>query len=236
MADAFFPFLRPNLPERAEIVKIRFKEMDIQKNYASVISSDALLTEVYYSPRCVKEMSYLNNCLMHVPLEKILLVHNRFFLHASFIRSSIGGLLFSAQSGVGKSTQADLWKQYDGATIINGDRAIIQKEESSWRAHGSPFAGSSGYCINDSEKVRAIILLEQALENQVIVPRMSEKFRRLMLQVSMYNLDASEIDKLCSLVMEMIAAVPVYILRCTPDVKAVEVLKEFLEKEEKRDE
>ena len=49
-------------------------------------------------------------------------------------------ILFSAPSGTGKSTQADLWQKYvRGVEIINGDRAIIGIEDNGVKAYGLPF-------------------------------------------------------------------------------------------------
>ncbi len=230
--ELFFPFIYNELLEQVSEVTVVFREQKTKESYIAEVSSDSSLVEITYDPTYADRLINFGNCLWCVPMEKILLAHNRFIFHSSFIRTSFGGLLFSASSGVGKSTQADLWHKYEGAAIINGDRAIIQKEEDGWRAHGSPFAGSSGYYVNESEKVRAIVLLEQAAVNEVIRPRPAECFRKLLLQTSLYHLDADEVDRLCNLLMELIADVPVYILRCTPDVRAVEALKEALEKGE----
>ena len=65
------------------------------------------------------------------------------------------------------------------STIINGDRAIIAKENTCWRAYGSPYAGSSKYYINRDEPVRAIVLLEQAHENRIDSVSQGEAFRKL---------------------------------------------------------
>ena len=75
--------------------------------------------------------------------EQLLLEHRAFQLHASVIDWQGQGILFSAPSGTGKSTQADLWQTHAGATILNGDRAVIRWLDSQYRVYGSPYAGSS---------------------------------------------------------------------------------------------
>ncbi len=172
----------------------------------------------------------LRGCLMYIPMEEILLMHSRFFLHASLVAAPYGGLLFTGDSGIGKSTQAELWRAHMGSTVINGDRAIIGKVQGTWRAYGSPYAGSSGYYVRQDVPIRAVILLEQAGVNQIHPVSPGEAFRRLLLQISADHTRADSVNRLCDLVAELIADVPVYCLRCTPDIRAVEALRSELER------
>ncbi len=185
-----------------------------------------------YHPRIEGHFAALRGCLIHTPVEQILLLHHRFFLHASLVTSPFGGLLFTGDSGVGKSTQAELWREHRGSEIINGDRAIVAIEENGWCAFGSPYAGSSGYFVRGDAPIRAIILLEQAQENRVTVVSTSEAFKKLFLQVSLNHSQPEQVNRLCDLLMELISAVPIYRLRCTPDVRAVQVLEAALRKGE----
>ncbi len=187
---------------------------------------------VRYSPKLSYRFAAFRGCLIYVPMEQILLAHNRFFLHACFVASPFGGLLFTGDSGAGKSTQGELWRKYTDSAVINGDRAIVAKEATGWRAYGSPYAGSSGYYVRRDEPVRAVVLLEQAAENRVDPVSPAEAFRRLFLQVSLDHSAPEQVNRLCDLLTELIAAVPVYRLRCTPDERAVEVLKQVLREEE----
>ena len=45
-------------------------------------------------------------------------------------------IAFSGPSGVGKSTQAEIWKQCFQADILNGDRALLRKADQGWKAYG----------------------------------------------------------------------------------------------------
>ncbi|WP_439183716.1 hypothetical protein [Carboxylicivirga taeanensis] len=60
-----------------------------------------------------------------------------FIIHASTIAYKNKGYLFSAVSGTGKSTMAELWRQ-KGATIINDDRLIILPDGDKFRAWNTP--------------------------------------------------------------------------------------------------
>lgn len=102
------------------------------------------------------------NCFSHIALEALLLQRDAMILHASFVSTRYGGLLFSGVSGIGKSTQADLWQRYEGAELLNGDRTVLRRMDGVWTAFGSPYAGSSNCFVNESRPVRAIVLLSQA--------------------------------------------------------------------------
>ena len=68
-------------------------------------------------------MNHSHNLCDLLGLETLLLKYDGLLLHSSFIRWRGEGILFSAPSGTGKSTQADLWVKYEDAEILNGDRA-----------------------------------------------------------------------------------------------------------------
>ncbi|MCD7805151.1 MAG: hypothetical protein LUH03_08405 [Oscillospiraceae bacterium] len=225
----YTPFLCPG--ENPDVC-ITFRPDDNADECETAVSYDGAEVQVRYHPCIEGHFAALRGCLIHTPVEQILLLHNRFFLHASFIASSFGGLLFTGNSGVGKSTQAELWREHRSSEIINGDRAIVAKEENGWRAYGSPYAGSSGYFVRADAPIRAIILLEQAQENRVTAVSTSEAFKKLFLQVSLNHSQPEQINRLCDLLMALISAVPIYRLRCTPDVRAVQVLEVALRKGE----
>ena len=74
---------------------------------------------------------------------------NDLCMHA-LIETAYGGILFSGVSGAGKTTQAELWMQWEQARQINGDRPIlVSKVIREWLGCGSPYAGSSECYINE---------------------------------------------------------------------------------------
>ena len=109
-----------------------------------------------------------NNSFFHTGWEQFLIQKNRLILHASLLNTQFGGLIFSGPSGIGKSTQAELWKEYEGAEQINGDRPILYKKENVWMGYGSPYAGSSKFYVNKGVPVRAIMLLAQGEDCRIM--------------------------------------------------------------------
>lgn len=177
----------------------------------------------------VWDTQYLLNM---IGLEKILMRQKALILHASFIKWNEKGILFSAPSGTGKSTQADLWQKHLGAEIINGDRAGIRKKDGLWRAYGLPYAGSSKIYRNESASLNAIVVLEQAEENSIRLLGQTDSVTRLLPEFSLHRWDARFMNEAMDLITEIVERVPIYLLKCRPDVQAVELLKETIEKEE----
>ena len=89
------------------------------------------------------------------------------YLHSSLIDHQGRGLMFLGPSGIGKTTQAELWNQYRDALIINGDVVFVQETADSFLGWGTPWHGSSPYCENASVPVYAMIVLKQSSENSI---------------------------------------------------------------------
>ncbi len=155
-------------------------------------------------------------------LEKTLLPFGALMLHCALIEQEGRGIAFSAPSQTGKSTQAALWEKHRGATILNGDRAILRNHGGTIYAYGSPFAGSSDLFINRRVPLRAIIMLEQAKQNTI---RPIDHAEGLGLFVSQSSLPMWE-EQLFEMGMQTLEAiltgVPMYLLSCLPDEGAVE--------------
>ena len=90
---------------------------------------------------------------------------NILYFHSSLISSNGNGLMFLGPSGIGKTTQAELWNQYRDALIINGDVVFVEERESLYYGWGTPWHGSSPYCENTNVPVKALIVLKQGDEN-----------------------------------------------------------------------
>ena len=149
-------------------------------------------------------------------------------LHSSYVLTKQGeALLFSAPSGTGKSTQAELWRSYAGAKVINGDRALV-KAQNGVTANGIFFSGTSGICENVTAPIRAIVLLRQSFANELKKVSGKEAFMRLLPQCSYYPDEEENLRIVTGILAEIISAVPVYDFGCVPDESAVSALSEVL--------
>lgn len=169
----------------------------------------------------------LINCLA---LEKTLSEYGRFVLHSSFIKTIGGAVLFTAPSGTGKSTQAELWKQYKNAEIINGDRAGIWKAGNNWMAGGVPWCGTSGIMKNEILPLKAVVILRQGSENQIAEMPISAKAGRLLEQLTINPWNREMLISAQLFCLRLCQEIPIIQLTCRPDKGAVEMLEKELMK------
>lgn len=165
-----------------------------------------------------------------VDLFDILAARGMLVLHSSYVLRAEGdAILFSGASGIGKSTQAELWREFAAARVINGDRSLVDVD--CGMAHGIFYSGTSGICENHSAPIRAIVLPEQRAENRVFVPANREAFMRLLNQCSYYPWDAESAALMTELVARLVGRVPIYRLDCRKDEGAVRALENELRRE-----
>lgn len=181
---------------------------------------------------CFTQRSYpvmMDNRFMwsSVSLAQLMLGKNAFFLHSSFIEVGGKAVLFSAASGVGKSTQAALWQKHRDAEIINGDKTGILVENGVY-ACGVPFCGTSGICKNRILPLGAIVLLSQAEANSVRRLTGVEALQGVLQNVHLDFLAPDEKRRCIDLIIELLSCVPVFALGCTPDEEAVITLENEL--------
>ena len=149
-------------------------------------------------------------------------------LHASYIVWNGMGILFTAPSETGKSTQADLWHKHRSAQIVNGDRAVVRVVNGTASAWGLPFAGSSAYCHNITAPLAAIVYLSQAKETTIQKASGYQAFRRVWEGINLNRWDPTNVALVSQTAEQLLRQVPVYHLACTPDETAVAALEKML--------
>jgi len=171
--------------------------------------------------------SFNRNCLLlnstDQVLRYIMLYHNVLSIHSSAIAVNDSGIIFSAPSGTGKSTHTALWEKYYDAVILNDDMPFIGADSDRITLHGAPWAGTTGINKNLSVPLKAIVFLEQAPKNE-IVPLMSLQALQYLLRELLKPCDRQLIDNTYTMLNLILASVPCYLLRCTPDKEAADVV------------
>ena len=193
---------------------------------------DPVHVQGWIYPERVRSVTTLNNLFDAGSIEMMISAIGAINLHSSFIRWQGGAILFTAPSGTGKSTQAGLWETYTDAEQINGDRSIIRCADGVWTAFGFPFAGSSGIFRNEAVPIRAIVVLRQAPENTIERLLPSEAFRLLYSECAIQRWDDAGHTRTVDHLLQMCSMIPAYMLRCTPDERAVRLLQQTLSMEE----
>lgn len=158
----------------------------------------------------------------------LLLENSRFVLHASFVLHNGEAILFTGASGIGKSTQAELWNHTRGADIVNGDRTLISFLDGKAVAHGFINCGSSDICKNISAPIKTVVILSQSTENAVWEPDGIEAFKALICQCAYEVTSRRQVEKIVSLIAEFTSNVKILRLDCTNTPSAVECLERYI--------
>lgn len=128
-------------------------------------------------PRDREGLSALRTDIFHAFRHIFLFLAQRrryFALHSASILYRDRAWLFSGPSGTGKSTQAGLWQDAFGVSMLNGDLNLLSfQNENGYETpdkvyvHGIPWCGTSGVCTTRCVELGGIILLRQAPENRL---------------------------------------------------------------------
>ncbi len=145
-------------------------------------------------------------------------------LHASFVEYDGRGIVFTGPSGVGKTTQAQLWQNHLGAQIVNGDKVFIRCAEDSVFAYGLPWKGSSPYCLNRKAPVSAVAVLRQAEENSIRKLNAVEATELFLPHVFLPHWDDKCLNEALDTFEKILKRVPVFVLECRADEDAVRLL------------
>lgn len=203
------------------------RELHIEPNketYAWIFPKNNCV-EVMYLQGYEKKFERSRDILNVINITNVLNLYNGFILHSSFINWKNKGILFSAPSGTGKSTQADLWNKYENAEIINGDKAGIRKIDNKWIAYGLPFAGTSGIYKNKKAEISHIIILKQGKENKLTKLSPREAFIKIYSETTLHTWDEQYQENIINMITDLVQNVRIYQYECLPDKSAVEFLK-----------
>ena len=191
---------------------VRYNE---KGNYVTLSSSS-------YS--AVTAKSVLNS----LGMEHLCVQNSSVIIHASYIITDAGAVLFTAPSGTGKSTQAQLWQELRGARTVNGDRAIIKITENGAEACPLPFSGSSQICENVTAPLAAIVALSQSPQTDIQRLSGRQAFLPVWAQCCFNAWDKNDTELALKIASEATERVSVYHLACTPDISAVEALEKAM--------
>ena len=161
-------------------------------------------------------------------LERRQMEQGGLILHCAYAQYRDAAILFTAPSGTGKSTQANLWEKYRGAATINGDRALLQKLGDTWYARGWPVCGSSGICRSRDLPIRAIAVLAQAPQDRAEILPPIQAFTRLYSEITVNRWNRPAALRAMEQTEDLTANVPVFRLECTMEESAVAALEAAL--------
>lgn len=151
-----------------------------------------------------------------------LIEHGGLLLHSAAISLDGGAYLFSAPSGVGKSTHIKLWQKVFGKErtfVINDDKPAIIERDGAFFACGTPWSGKYDISRNVSVPLRGIAFLERGEKNEVTRIAPAEALVQFMEQ-TLRPVDHEKTAKLLALVDRLFSQVPIFRAKVNMDSDA----------------
>lgn len=153
---------------------------------------------------------------------KVLESYNGFFFHCSAVSLDGKAYLFTAPSGTGKSTHAQLWKAHfgDRLKIINDDKPIIRQSKNGFVAYGTPWNGKERRGENICGKIHGIFIIEQCKTNSVEKVKPASELGTLLSQ-TIRPKNAKLLSNLLAMLESLTMQVPIFRLKCNISDEAV---------------
>lgn len=170
-------------------------------------------------------------CLPPVPFSRLvrpvceagMVMRDGLPLHASLVEKDGYGIIFLGPSGMGKSTQAGLWVEYQNADFIIGDRPGLRFLDGKWYGFGMPWDGKDGIMNQKKVPVKALVNLEQAKENQISKLDRQQAMTVLLNQAMMPMWDDAAMGHAAELMAKASSDLPFYHLKNLPNREATEM-------------
>ena len=145
-------------------------------------------------------------------------------MHGCCIACKGHGIIFTARSGVGKTTHMRLWKQVyaDEVTVINGDKPIIRFFEDGPYAYGTPWAGKEGYQVNDKVKLTDICFIERGEQNSVEKAD-KEQYVNFIMQQVLHPTDPLMAIKSLELLDRLLSGCNLWVIKCNISEQAAQL-------------
>ncbi len=141
-------------------------------------------------------------------------------LHASAVGVGQNAYLFSANSGVGKSTHTNYWTQLiNGAHIINDDKPALRIINEKIYVCGTPFSGKHDISTNKIYKLGGICFLERG-EKNVIDGISPEEALPLILPQTASKHSKERVSKKLELIDKILTGTKLYKMKCTNHIDA----------------
>ncbi|MCD7809254.1 MAG: hypothetical protein LUH02_07915 [Erysipelotrichaceae bacterium] len=215
-----------------DIYKCRLYHYGDEIHYLSRKNNNSVLIQVensYYD-------KYKNEFRpwFQIHLEEFCLENNALILHSASIEYRSNGILFTAPSGTGKTTQTDLWYEYvDGISDINADRTLLQRTDNGWFACGFPLYGTVFRCEQKARSIEAIVIIRQGKKNEVHELSLHEKVSLIYSECTVPNIE-SYVSMAMDLIIDLVQNVKIILYYCNMEKDAVDVLYRYLYHEEIR--
>ena len=153
--------------------------------------------------------------------------------HGSVIKDGERAYVFTARSGVGKTTHSRLWLSEfssDGVSILNGDKPIIRIIDGVPYACGTPWQGKERYGFNAVAPLSAVVFLSRAERNAAREITKGDAVTRFMSQIYLDRENAANLVLTMRLADRILSSTALFEVECNMHPEAARVAREAIKK------
>lgn len=179
-------------------------------------------------PTYVKDIDMQSYILSGIAFMEVALAFHNIPIHGSAISYQNQGMIFSAPSGTGKSTQRALWQKYlnDQIIVINDDKPMIYKDHQ-FMVTSMPFSGKSKMSTHIEIPLKAMIFLKQA-PNPNIQKLDDINAIKYMLENIYRPAHKTHYEWLLTMIHMLLEEVDIYLLSATKEKETFDLLYQTL--------
>lgn len=167
---------------------------------------------------------YLEELAVYRKIAERMPQYDVFLFHGSAVAADGRAYLFTAKSGIGKSTHARLWQDLlgDRFTYVNDDKPLIRIAPEAALVYGTPYDGKHHRSKNIAAPLEAVCFLTRGRENAIHRIDARDAFPRLMQQVYCPQ-DRQALQRTIALLQGLTERVRFYELTCNMEPEAARV-------------
>lgn len=149
-------------------------------------------------------------------------------IHSSCISYKGEAILFSADSGTGKSTHTGLWKELyqDDVVFVNDDKPIIRMIDDKVYAYGTPWSGKTDLNNNLCVPLKGIVILERGEKNIIERVQLQDVIKTVFANIVVPNENKEIASLALTSYSSILSKVPLYRLKCNISLEAPRIVKE----------
>ena len=206
---------------------------DEKSDFDVTLSEDDLKSEIQ---NATNNHLYVNEEIsaLYRKIADILVEENIVVFHSSSIKVNDFAFIFTARSGVGKSTHTNYLSELlkDQLTYINDDKPLLEVSDEKIIVYSNPWNGKERRSTNTSAPLKAIIFLSRGETNSYKkIEDKSEVYFKLLSQIYL-PYEKSKRQKAMQIADQIIKNVNFYEIFVTKDISAAEMTYERIIKNE----
>ncbi len=177
--------------------------------------------------------AYFEAIVAYRHIAEILPTMDAFVFHGSVLNLCGKAYIFTAKSGVGKTTHTRLWLSEfkDECHVLNGDKPVIRYKDGAFYACGTPWRGKEMYGVHQTAPIAGIAFLERGAENRAFGISTGDALSFLISQVYKPK-ERLAVVKTMSLMDKLLKELPLVRLECNMNPEAAHVARAALERGE----